>query len=212
PGFADIVEAVRPAVAGVQATSVGDGSEPDGAPGGDPFSREFGAPQQAPAPRASKAVIAQGSAFFISADGYAVTNSHVVEGSSTVELQTDDKKTYTAKVVGSDPVSDIALLKVDGRNDFAHVRLAERTPRVGDWVLAVGNPFGLGGTVTAGIVSARERDIGADSYDGLIQIDAPVNKGDSGGPSFDLQGNVIGVNTIILSPSGGSIGIAFAIP
>src|SRR5258708_37578722 len=109
-------------------------------------------------------------------------------------------------------MTDPALRKVDGRDDFAHVRLADATPRVGDWVLAIGNPFGLGGTVTAGIVSARERNIGADSNGRLIQIDAPINKGDSGGPSFGLDGRVIGVNTMIFSPSGGSIGIAFAIP
>jgi serine protease Do len=135
-----------------------------------------------------------------------------VEGSDTIEIQTDDRKTYPAKLVGTDATTDLALLKVDGRNDFPHARLADRTPRVGDWVLAIGNPFGLGGTVTAGIVSARERDIGADANDRLLQIDAPINKGDSGGPSFDLDGRVIGVNTMIFSPSGGSIGIAFAIP
>ncbi|HXN67510.1 MAG TPA: PDZ domain-containing protein, partial [Bradyrhizobium sp.] len=104
------------------------------------------------------------------------------------------------------------LIKVDGRNDFPHVRFADHAPRIGDWVIAVGNPFGLGGTVTAGIVSARGRDIGAGPYDDFIQIDAPVNKGNSGGPTFDVDGNVIGVNTAIFSPSGGSVGIAFAIP
>jgi serine protease Do len=154
----------------------------------------------------------QGSGFFISADGYAVTNNHVVDKAESVEVTTDDGKTYTAKVIGADPKTDIALIKVEGRNDFPHVPLAEKTPRIGDWVLAVGNPFGLGGTVTAGIVSARGRDIGAGPYDDFIQIDAPVNKGNSGGPTFDVDGNVIGVNTAIYSPSGGSVGIAFAIP
>ena len=114
-------------------------------------------------------------------------------------------------MIGTDPRTDLALIKVDGSN-FPYVKLAEAAPRIGDWVLAVGNPFGLGGTVTAGIVSARGRDIGAGPYDDFLQIDAPVNKGNSGGPTFNTEGNVIGVNTAIFSPSGGSVGIAFAIP
>src|SRR5205085_1106581 len=142
---------------------------------------------------------------FISADGFAVTNNHVVDKAQTVEVTTDDGKTHTAKVIGTDPRTDVALIKVDGRNDFPYVRLSDKAPRIGDWVLAVGNPFGLGGTVTAGIVSARGRDIGAGPYDDFIQIDAPVNKGNSGGPTFDVDGNVIGVNTAIFSPSGGSV-------
>src|SRR5205814_5504013 len=121
-------------------------------------------------------------------------------------------KTYTAKVIGADPKTDIALIKIEGRTDFPYVTLADNPPRIGDWVVAVGNPFGLGGTVTAGIVSARGRDIGAGPYDDFIQIDAPANKGNSGGPTFDMDGNVIGVNTAIFSPSGGSVGIAFDIP
>jgi serine protease Do len=136
----------------------------------------------------------------------------VVDKAQSVEVTTDEGKTYTAKVIGTDPRTDLALIKVEGRNDFPFVRLADQAPRIGDWVLAVGNPFGLGGTVTAGIVSARGRDIGAGPYDDFIQIDAPVNKGNSGGPTFDVDGNVIGVNTAIFSPSGGSVGIAFAIP
>jgi serine protease Do len=155
---------------------------------------------------------AQGSGFLISADGYAVTNNHVVERGQNIEIQTDDNKTYTAKVVGTDPKTDLALLKIEGRTDFPFVKMAEKAPRIGDWVVAVDNPFGLGGTVTAGIVSARGRDIGAGPYDDFLQIDAPVNKGNSGGPTFDVDGNVIGVNTAIFSPNGGSIGIGFAIP
>ena len=170
-----------------------------------------GAPHAA-RPRGRNFSMGQGSGFFISADGYAVTNNHVVDKAESVEITTDDGKTYTAKVIGTDPKTDIALIKVEGRSDFPHVPLADKTPRIGDWVLAVGNPFGLGGTVTAGIVSARGRDIGAGPYDDFIQIDAPVNKGNSGGPTFDVDGNVIGVNTAIYSPSGGSVGIAFAIP
>jgi serine protease Do len=152
-----------------------------------------------------------GSGFFITADGYAVTNNHVVDHATSVQVTTDDGTIYTAKVVGTDPVTDLALIKVDGKNDFPHVQFADHAPRIGDWVVAVGNPFGLGGTVTAGIVSASGRDIGSGPYD-YIQIDAPINKGNSGGPAFDLSGNVIGVNTAIFSPSGGSVGIGFDVP
>jgi serine protease Do len=216
PSFADLVETVKPAVIGVQTKLAENADDDQGRSQSplDPFARPLDprSPNSPRKQRPGRSLTAQGSGFFISADGYAVTNNHVVEGNSSVQVQTDDRKTYTAKVVGADPLSDIALLKVDGRNDFTHVELADRAPRVGEWVLAVGNPFGLGGTVTAGIVSARERDIGAESSDRLIQIDAPINKGDSGGPSFNLEGRVIGVNTMIFSPSGGSIGIAFAIP
>jgi serine protease Do len=156
-------------------------------------------------------ITGQGSGFFITADGYAVTNNHVVQNAERVQVTADDGKTYSAKVIGTDQRTDLALIKVDG-SDFPYVKLADHTPRIGDWVLVVGNPFGLGGTVTAGIVSARGRDIGAGPYDDFIQIDAPVNKGNSGGPTFDVEGNVIGVNTAIFSPSGGSVGIAFDIP
>jgi serine protease Do len=152
-----------------------------------------------------------GSGFFISADGYAVTNNHVVDHATSVQVTTDDGTIYTAKVVGTDPTTDIALIKVDGKTDFPHVQFADHAPRIGDWVVAVGNPFGLGGTVTAGIVSASGRDIGSGPYD-YIQIDAPINKGNSGGPTFDVNGNVIGVNTAIFSPSGGSVGIGFDVP
>jgi serine protease Do len=140
-----------------------------------------------------------------------VTNNHVVDKAESVQVTADDGKTHTAKVIGTDPRTDLALIKVEG-GPFPYVKLSDKSPRIGDWVLAVGNPFGLGGTVTAGIVSARGRDIGASAYDDFIQIDAPVNKGNSGGPTFDTEGNVIGVNTAIFSPSGGSVGIAFAIP
>jgi serine protease Do len=210
--FAEVVDAVKPAVVGVQTRTSPSSGDQDAS--GDRLLRPFGAPRVAPpgARRPGRIITAQGSGFFISADGYAVTNHHVVEGGTTTEIQTDDQKTYSARVVGVDPTSDLALLKVDGRDDFPFVKLAEKMPRVGDWVVTVGNPFGLGGTVTAGIVSARERNIGGISADNLVQIDAPINKGDSGGPSFDLDGNVIGVNMMIFSPSGGSIGIAFAIP
>jgi serine protease Do len=224
-GFADIVEKVKPAVisvrvkvdGGVQTTGLGGENMDNVPPGLREFFRRFGMPDipngpgNMPGRRGHNTVMGQGSGFFISADGYAVTNNHVVEKAESVEVKTDDGKTYKAKVIGTDPRTDLALIKVDG-NRFPYVKLSDKTPRIGDWVLAVGNPFGLGGTVTAGIVSARGRDIGASAYDDFIQIDAPVNKGNSGGPSFDTEGNVIGVNTAIFSPSGGSVGIAFDIP
>jgi serine protease Do len=221
-GFADIVERVKPAVIGVRVKGdqvsqrermqFNEERERQFPPGLEQFFRRFGAPGMPNFPRGRQFSTAQGSGFFISADGYAVTNNHVVERGKNVEVQTDDNKTYTAKVIGTDPKTDLALLKVDGRNDFPFVKLGDKQPRIGDWVIAVGNPFGLGGTVTAGIVSARGRDIGSGPYDDFIQIDAPVNKGNSGGPTFDTDGNVIGVNTAIFSPNGGSIGIGFAIP
>jgi len=233
-GFADIVEKVKPAVVSVRVKLDGGprttGFEgelpfPKGSPM-DRFFRQFGAPDEGDqgnqgsqgnqgrqgAPVGRNMITGQGSGFFISADGFAVTNNHVVDKAENVQVTTDDGKIFQAKVIGTDPRSDLALIKVDGRDDFPFVKFAEGNPRIGDWVLAVGNPFGLGGTVTAGIVSARGRDIGNGPYDDFIQIDAPVNKGNSGGPTFDVDGNVIGVNTAIFSPSGGSVGIAFAIP
>ena len=137
-----------------------------------------------PAPRQS---LAQGSGFFISADGYLVTNQHVIAKGSDVEVSLDDGRTLAAKVVGTDPYTDLALLKVDGQ-DLPFVELAPQAPRVGDWVLAVGNPFGLGSTVTSGIVSAHARDLGAGPSDDFLQIDAPINHGSSGGPAFQSRG------------------------
>jgi serine protease Do len=224
-GFADIVEQVKPSVISVKVKmntggdsfTLNDDNPLRGTPFED-FFRRFGQPdvprgdRQGSRPQRRQYTLGQGSGFFISADGYAVTNNHVVDKAEHVDVTTDDGKTYTAKVIGTDDRTDIALIKVEGRSDFPFVHLADKPPRIGDWVLAVGNPFGLGGTVTAGIVSARGRDIGAGPYDDFIQIDAAVNKGNSGGPTFDLDGNVIGVNTAIFSPSGGSVGIAFDIP
>jgi len=155
----------------------------------------------------------QGSGFFVSADGYLVTNNHVVAGGQTFTIGLEDGTEYEARLVGTDERTDLAVLKVDEGSDFTYVSFADDTAvRVGDWVVAVGNPYGLGGTVTAGIVSARGRDIGAGLYDDFIQIDAAVNRGNSGGPAFNLNGEVVGVNTAIFSPSGGNVGIAFAIP
>src|SRR5216683_3354697 len=227
-GFADIVERVKPSVISVKVNineklakddSANNNDDSPFQPGSpmERFFRRFGGPDGMPpglrgGPRGRGAVTGQGSGFFISADGYAVTNNHVVDGASKVEVTTDDGKTYTAKVFGTDARTDLALIKVEGSPNFPFAKLSDTKPRIGDWVLAVGNPFGLGGTVTAGIVSASGRDIGNGPYDDFIQIDAPVNKGNSGGPAFNMQGEVVGVNTAIYSPSGGSVGIAFSIP
>jgi len=229
-GFADIVAKVKPSVISVRVkidetaktTGMGDNDESEAAPRfpfekffdqfgrqGMPNGMQQGMPQGAPRHRQ---MTGEGSGFFISADGYAVTNNHVVEGAKTVQVTTDDGAVYKAKVVGTDAKTDLALIKVESDKSFPFVNFADREPRIGDWVVAVGNPFGLGGTVTAGIVSARGRDIGAGPYNDYIQIDAPINKGNSGGPTFNMDGSVIGVNTAIFSPSGGSVGIGFDIP
>src|SRR5256714_1641754 len=144
--------------------------------------------------------------------GFADIVERVKPSVSSVKVTTDDGRIFKAKVIGSDARTDLALIKVEGGSNFSFAKLSDGNPRIGDWVLAVGNPFGLGGTVTAGIVSARGRDIGNGPYDDFIQIDAPVNKGNSGGPAFNAGGEVMGVNTAIYSPSGGSVGIAFSIP
>jgi serine protease Do len=213
-GFANLVAKVKPAVISVQVqldevanasdltSDNQDGSRPglpsDEGPGGMPQRHEK--------------MMGAGSGFFISSDGYAVTNNHVVDHAESVQVTTDDGATYKARIVGTDPNTDLALIKVDGASSFAYVNFEDHAPRVGDWVVAVGNPFELGGTVTAGIVSAQGRDIGSGPYDNYIQIDAPINKGNSGGPAFDMNGKVIGVNTAIYSPSGGSVGIGFDVP
>ena len=213
--FADVVDTVKPAVVSVKVVieqAADDGSSrAERIP---PQLREFFGEQDGmrgrEAPR--RRGMAQGSGFFISADGYVVTNNHVVQNAKTVQVTTDDGRTIDAKVIGTDPKSDLALLKVTESGTYPFVKLAPTSPRVGDWVVAIGNPFGLGGTVTNGIVSARGRDIGAGPYDDFLQIDAPINRGNSGGPTFNLKGEVVGVNTAIASPSGGSVGLAFAIP
>jgi serine protease Do len=211
-GFADLVAKVKPAVISVRVKIERESSADDNGaiPRNSPLYRFFHGPD-AQQPR--QELTGEGSGFFISADGYAVTNNHVVDHAKTVQVTTDDGTIYTAKVVGTDPKTDLALLKVEAPNkQFAYVQFADQQPRVGDWVIAVGNPFGLGGTVTAGIVSASGREIGASPYDDYLQIDAPINKGNSGGPAFNMAGKVIGVNSAIVSPSGGSVGIGFDIP
>ena len=228
PSFADVIEQVKPAVVAVkvkvQNVAARDDdndnpgfSTPDLPPGHpmERFFRQFRDGQRGDrserGQRPRQFGQSLGSGFFISADGYVVTNNHVIDKASEVQVTMDDGKTLDAKVIGTDPKTDLALLKVEG-SDFPYVRLAGQKARIGDWVVAIGNPFGLGGTVTAGIVSAQHRDIGAGPYDDFIQIDASVNKGNSGGPTFNLSGEVVGVNTAIFSPSGGNVGIAFAIP
>lgn len=243
PSFADVVEKVSPAVVSVQvkakiepaADRGGDMSGDQnfdnlppqmkrffrefGENGGNGFGDQDGGPrfqqrerhgdrQRGPRP------VAQGSGFFISDDGYLVTNNHVVEGGSAFTVVTNNGDELDAKLIGTDPRTDLAVLKVDDSgHKFTYVAFADDSKvRVGDWVVAVGNPFGLGGTVTSGIVSARGRDIGAGPYDDFLQIDAAVNRGNSGGPAFNLSGEVVGINTAIFSPSGGNVGIAFAIP
>jgi serine protease Do len=223
-GFSEIVAKVKPAVISVRVKIPG-GAEPTAMRGDDndravplvpgspmeKFFQQFGQGQgQRAAPR--QTIVGEGSGFFISADGYAVTNNHVVDHAKSVQVTTADGTIYKARVVGTDPKTDLALIKVDSKSDFPFVQFADHAPQVGDWVIAVGNPFGLGGTVTAGIVSASSRDIGSGPYDDYIQIDAPINKGNSGGPAFDVEGKVIGINTAIFSPSGGSVGIGFDIP
>jgi serine protease Do len=216
--FADVVEHVRGAVVSVKVKTTetadsGDELEiPHIAPG-DPlerFFKHFG--EEGGHHLKPHLTQAQGSGFIISADGYVVTNHHVVENATEVSVTLDDGKTVPVTIVGTDKKTDLALLKIKQGGPYQHVDFATATPRVGDWVIAVGNPFGLGGTVTAGIISARGRDIGAGPYDDFLQVDAPVNRGNSGGPTFNTQGQVVGVNTAIFSPSGGSVGIGFAIP
>lgn len=219
--FASIVRKVRPAVVSIQISVNSSGAldsladMPRDHPFNDFFRRFFG--DELPNglrqhKRRKRFGRAQGSGFVISADGYVVTNHHVIDGAVDVRVVMDDGTKYDARVIGADPKMDLALLKVDAKKELPHVVFADDDVEIGDWVVAVGNPFGLGGSVTAGIVSARGRNIGAGPYDDFIQIDAPINRGNSGGPAFNLQGEVIGVNTAIFSPSGGSVGIAFAIP
>ncbi len=212
--FADLTEQLQPAVVNIATKQrVQVSQNPfQGTPFADLFGGQGGG---APATREAQSL---GSGFIISADGFIVTNNHVItaEGQGKVEeisVTTADGTEYPAKLVGSDAESDLAVLKISGRKDFPFVHFGDsKHARVGDWVIAIGNPFGLGGTVTSGIVSAVYRATGGGAYDRYIQTDASINRGNSGGPLFDMQGNVIGINNAIFSPSGGSVGIGFAIP
>jgi len=230
PSFADVVEAVSPAVvsvrveARIEQTSGRDnfsfGNDGfDFLPKDHPlrrfFDRRFGDQGQGFNKRRKhprRFGKSLGSGFFVSDDGYVVTNNHVVDNGTKFTIVMHDGTELDAKLVGTDPKTDLAVLKVDASKKFTYVEFTKKKTRIGEWVVAVGNPFGLGGTVTAGIVSARGRDIRSGPYDDYIQIDAAVNKGNSGGPTFNLNGEVIGINTAIFSPSGGNVGIAFAVP
>jgi serine protease Do len=234
--FSDVVRTVSPAVVSVQVKQAaeprmmnfggrgnggGEGFQDffKGLPDGHPFERffrDFGGKggeegqKQRRSPR--QYGMSQGSGFFISKDGFVVTNHHVIDRGTEFTIIDQNGDKFEATLIGADKRTDLALLKVESDKDFTYVDFADDAPSVGEWTVAIGNPFGLGGSVTAGIVSARGRDIGAGPYDDFIQIDAPVNRGNSGGPAFNMKGEVIGVNAAIFSPSGGNVGIAFAIP
>ena len=212
PGsFADLIERVRPAVVSISVRQRPDAVQQPSLEGLPPGFEEFfrGRPgQPGPAPTSL------GSGFFVSQDGTIVTNHHVIEGAEEITIRTSDGRDLPADIVGSDEATDIAVLRIRGGGRFPFVTFDDASHvRVGDWVVAVGNPFGLDGTATAGIVSAMGRtDAGSSAYVDYLQIDAPINRGNSGGPTFDLAGNVIGVNSAIFSPTGGNVGIGFAIP
>lgn len=198
PDFADLAENVLPAVVSIQVTSREGGEHR-----GTPLERR----------RGGQLVQGAGSGFIIEPSGIIVTNGHVVGNATRVIVTTQDGTEYPARVMGSDDLTDLALLKITPRGALAAVSLGvSANMRVGQWVMAAGNPFGLGGSVTSGIISARGRDIGAGPFDDFIQTDAPINPGNSGGPLFNMAGEVIGINTAILSPTGGSVGIGFAVP
>jgi serine protease Do len=200
PGsFANLVDAVKPAVVSIVVSKH--------AP------KTVAGDRQGAGAAAAPKAYAVGSGFIIDAAGDIVTNHHVAGEAATITVMLADGTTYDAKVIGTDPETDLALLKITAAKPLPYLRFSDSAnARVGDWVIAIGNPYGLGGTVTAGIISARGRDIGAGPYDDFIQIDAPINPGNSGGPLFDESGKVIGVSTAIYSPNGGSVGIGFAIP
>jgi serine protease Do len=214
-GFADLVDKVKPAVVNISTTEkVKKPSAEDMPqfPPGSPFAEMFKFFQQQQQQN-SKPKQALGSGFIVDPAGYVVTNNHVIAEASKITVTLDGGKTYPAKLIGHDEKTDLALLKIDAPNPLPYVAFGDSDQaRVGNWVIAVGNPFGLGGTVTAGIVSAHDRDINDGPYGGFLQIDAAINPGNSGGPLFDQAGNVVGIDTAIYSPNGGSVGIGFAIP
>ncbi|MFA7439539.1 MAG: Do family serine endopeptidase [Sphingomonadaceae bacterium] len=224
PSFADLTARLQPAVVNISTTQrvqvgrfpgfgIGPGTSIE-----DLF-RRFQEQQTEDGQPVTREATSLGSGFLVSPDGYIVTNSHVISGRDgqqpvdTITVTLSDRREFSARIVGRDPLSDLALLKIDGKN-LPYVQFGNsQATRVGDWAIAIGNPFGLGGTVTAGIVSALHRNItGIGAYDRYIQTDASINQGNSGGPLFDLEGNVIGINTAIFSPSGGNVGVGFAIP
>ena len=213
--FADLADKLLPSVVNISSTQVvreDRGPQapqlPEGSPFGDSFREFFNRNQNAP-----RRATSLGSGFIISSDGLVVTNNHVIEGADEITVTLSDDSQHVATLVGRDPKTDLALLRIDADRDLPAVPWGDSTKsRVGDWVVAIGNPFGLGGTVTAGIISARQRDINQGPYDSFLQTDASINRGNSGGPMFNMDGEVIGVNTAIFSPTGGSVGVGFAVP
>ena len=209
--FADLAEELMPSVVNISTTQTVKTQAnpfpfqfPPGSPFGEMF-KEFDRPTE-------RKATSLGSGFVIKKNGTVITNNHVIANAEDIIVRINNKE-YKAKVIGADPYSDLAVLKIDTKESFNIVEFGNSDKaRVGDWVMAIGNPFGLGGTVTSGIISARNRDINLTRYDDFIQTDASINQGNSGGPLFDLNGNVIGINTAIISPSGASSGIGFAIP
>jgi serine protease Do len=209
--FADLAERLMPSVVNISTTQTvvtNTNPLPFTFPPGSPFEdmfREFGTPQE----RKSSAL---GSGFIIDQTGLVVTNNHVIQGAEDIIVRVNGDQEYKAKVIGADPLSDIAVLQLETDEKFIPVQFGDSDKaRIGDWVIAIGNPFGLGGTVTSGIISARNRSIGLSRYEDYIQTDASINSGNSGGPLFDMNGDVIGINTAILGRNG-SIGIGFSIP
>ncbi len=218
PGFSELVKRVTPAVVNISTTGTTGPAQrspaPFPGPGGTPFEEFFrhyfedGAPD-----RPQRELRASGSGVIVAPEGYVVTNHHVVEHADTITVILHDGTQHAATIRGSDPKTDLALLQVEAPSPLPYARFGDSDrAEVGDWVIAVGNPFGLGGSVTAGIISARGRDIQAGPYDDFLQIDAPINRGNSGGPLFNTAGEIIGINTAIYSPTGGNVGIGFAIP
>ncbi|MGE0857745.1 MAG: DegQ family serine endoprotease [Gammaproteobacteria bacterium] len=221
PQFADVIAAAQPAVVKISVVKSGaqvshmSGQpmpfDPDSPMG--QFFRRFGPGPFAFAPEGQPRVEGLGSGFVIDAAGYVVTNNHVIDGADDIKVSLHDGRELPAKLIGADPQTDLALLKVETKDKLPAIAFGDSDgARVGDWVVAIGNPFGLGGTATAGIISARGRDIHSGPYDDYLQIDAPINSGNSGGPVINAEGKVVGVNTAIFSPNGGNIGIGFAIP
>jgi len=220
--FADLAEENLDAVVNVSTTQLIDANEnrsrEDVPPGFRDFFDDFfednpDAEEDEEDPLPQQRALSLGSGFIISPDGYVVTNNHVISDADEISVRTTDGEEYDAVVVGRDPLSDVALLKIEADHDLPFVEFGDSDSiRVGEWVMTIGSPFGLGGTVTVGIVSARNRNINSGPYDDFIQTDASINRGNSGGPMFDMEGKVIGVNTMIFSPTGTNIGIGFAIP
>ena len=216
--FADLADKLLPAVVNISTTQQVERQEGPRLPPNSPFDEFFRdffgdqMPQLPSPPSGERQAQSLGSGFIISSDGYIVTNNHVVGKAEEIEVGLQDERKFKAELVGRDPKTDLALLKIEADEPLPFARFGDSSKaRVGDWVIAIGNPFGLGGTVTAGIISARSRDIQSGPYDDFIQTDAPINRGNSGGPLFNLDGEVIAINSVILSPGGGNVGIGFAI-